>query len=71
MDDLLNQPPVCRQQDWSRIRDALRYLGRDLHRRSYGVDAQRRELLWAEMDACLKLADRIGATLPERETWAD
>lgn len=51
--------------DWHRVRDALRYLGRDLHHRSYGVDASRRELLWAEMDACLALAERIEAAQPQ------
>lgn len=65
MDDTAQQPPECSQEDWRRILDALRYLGRDLHRRSYAVDAERRELLWAEMDACLLLAERIGATLAE------
>jgi hypothetical protein len=55
--------------DWLRIRDALRYVGRDLHHRSFAVDAQRRELLWQEMDHCLALADRIEACcpLPEAE----
>jgi short-subunit dehydrogenase len=42
-----------------RIADALRYLGRDLHHRSFGVTSERRELLWQEMDNCLALADRI------------
>jgi hypothetical protein len=46
--------------DWRRICDALRYLGRDLHHRSYSVSAERRELLWEEMDRCLALADRVG-----------
>lgn len=45
--------------DWRRIRDALRYLGRDLHHRSYAVGPERRELLWEEMDRCLDLADRL------------
>lgn len=49
--------------DWRRIRDALLYLGRDLHHRSFAVSASRRELLWQEMDRCLALAERIGATL--------
>ncbi|CAK6691719.1 hypothetical protein [Synechococcus sp. CBW1107] len=65
MDDTARQPPEFTHEDWRRIRDALRYLGRDLHRRSYAVDAQRRELLWAEMDACLLLAERIGNSLHE------
>lgn len=34
-------------------------MGRDLHHRSYEVTAERRELLWQEMDACLQLAERI------------
>jgi len=45
--------------DWRRICDALRYLGRDLHHRSFAVTAERRELLWQEMDRCLELANRI------------
>jgi predicted dithiol-disulfide oxidoreductase (DUF899 family) len=49
--------------DWRRIRDALLYLGRDLHHRSFAVPASRRELLWQEMDHCLVLAQRIGASL--------
>lgn len=49
--------------DWRRIRDALRYQGRDLHHRSYAVDCQHRELLWQEMDRCLALADRIETLL--------
>jgi hypothetical protein len=46
--------------DWRRICDALRYLGRDLHHRSFAVSAERRELLWQEMDRCLALAERVG-----------
>jgi short-subunit dehydrogenase len=34
-------------------------MGRDLHQRSYGVSAERRELLWQEMDRCLELAERV------------
>ena len=49
--------------DWRRIFDALRYLGRDLHHRSFAVTAERRELLWAEMDRCLELADRLSVRL--------
>jgi hypothetical protein len=49
--------------DWRRIREALLYLGRDLHHRSFAVPADRRELLWQEMDRCLALAERIGASL--------
>jgi hypothetical protein len=53
--------------EWRRIRDALRYQARDLHHRSYAVDALRRALLWEEMDRCLQLADRIEAVLEEPE----
>lgn len=49
--------------DLLRIVDALRYTGRDLHTRSYAVSAERRELLWQEMDACLELAERLQAGL--------
>ena len=42
--------------DWRRICDPLRYLGRDLHHRSFAVTAERRQLLWEEMDRCLELA---------------
>ncbi|MCP9785131.1 hypothetical protein [Cyanobium sp. N5-Cardenillas] len=52
-------PPDLGPDDWRRLRDALRYQGRDLHHRSYAVDSRRRELLWEEMDRCLALADRI------------
>ena len=45
--------------DWRRICDALRYLGRYLHHRSFSVTAERCELLWQEMDQCLALADRL------------
>jgi len=51
--------------DWRRIRDALRYQGRDLHHRSFAVTSSRRELLWQEMDRCLALAERIDAFLSE------
>ena len=58
--------------DWRRIRDALLYLGRDLHHRSFAVHASRRELLWQEMDRCLALAERIETTCPLPEpTGAD
>lgn len=53
-------PPLA-TDDWRRIRAALLYMGRDLHHRSYAVTAERRELLWQEMDACLALAERIAA----------
>ena len=49
--------------DWRRICDALRYLGRDLHHRSFAVTSERRQLLWEEMDRCLELAERISAHL--------
>jgi predicted dithiol-disulfide oxidoreductase (DUF899 family) len=56
----MTQPqPELTPDDWRRIRDALRYLGRDLHHRSFSVTAERRELLWEEMDQCLALADRL------------
>jgi len=51
-------------EDWRRICDALRYLGRDLHHRSFSVTAERRQLLWEEMDHCLALADRLSAAEP-------
>ncbi|MEB3317884.1 MAG: hypothetical protein VKO39_07075 [Cyanobacteriota bacterium] len=51
--------PELSPDDWRRIRDALRYMGRDLHHRSFAVSAERRKLLWEEMDRCLALADRI------------
>jgi len=53
--------PELTPGDWRRICDALRYLGRDLHHRSFSVTAERRELLWQEMDQCLALADRISS----------
>jgi predicted dithiol-disulfide oxidoreductase (DUF899 family) len=58
-------PPELRADDWRRLRDALRYQGRDLHHRSYAVDARRRQLLWQEMDRCLALAERIERHLAE------
>jgi len=55
-------PPLALgPDDWLRIRDALRYAARDLHHRSFAVNAPRRALLWEEMDRCLALADRIAA----------
>jgi hypothetical protein len=56
-------PLALAPDDWRRIRDALLYLGRDLHHRSFAVPASRRELLWQEMDHCLDLAVRIGTSL--------
>jgi hypothetical protein len=58
----MTQPqPEFTPNDWRRICDALRYLGRDLHHRSFSVTAERRKLLWEEMDQCLALADRISS----------
>lgn len=57
-------PAAFSPDDWRRIRDALRYLGRDLHHRSFSVTAERRQLLWEEMDRCLSLADRIADLMP-------
>jgi hypothetical protein len=54
-------PEQLSPDDWRRICDALRYLGRDLHHRSFSVTAERRKLLWEEMDHCLGLADRLSA----------
>jgi len=54
-----NPTPDLQSDDWRRIRDALRYLGRDLHHRSFAVSAERRSLLWEEMDRCLLLAERL------------
>jgi hypothetical protein len=68
-DELPCASPECTADDWRRIRDALRYMGRELHGRSYGVEAQRRSLLWAEMDACLQLAERIEATLSDPDPF--
>lgn len=51
--------PELSPDDWRRIVDALRYLGRDLHHRSFAVSDDRRRLLWEEMDRCLNLAERL------------
>jgi hypothetical protein len=56
---MANTTPDLQSDDWRRIRDALRYLGRDLHHRSFAVSAERRSLLWEEMDRCLQLAERL------------
>ena len=64
-------PPVLDPDDWRRLRDALRYQGRDLHHRSYAVEARRRELLWEEMDRCLELADRIERHLDQLSEAAE
>jgi predicted dithiol-disulfide oxidoreductase (DUF899 family) len=58
------ESPSLSPDDWQRIRAALRYLGRDLHHRSFAVSAERRELLWQEMDRCLELADRLADPEP-------
>jgi predicted dithiol-disulfide oxidoreductase (DUF899 family) len=55
------------REDWRRLRDALHYQARDLHHRSYAVPADRRELLWQEMDRCLGLAGRIESLMPQQE----
>ncbi|MEB3321256.1 MAG: SDR family oxidoreductase [Synechococcaceae cyanobacterium] len=52
--------PLLDETDRARIAAALRYMGRDLHQRSFGVSPERRRLLWQEMDRCLELAERIG-----------
>ena len=54
--------------DWRRICDALRYLARDLHHRSFAVSSERRELLWQEMDRCLALADQLAPLMPWDDT---
>lgn len=51
--------PELSADDLRRICDALRYMARDLHHRSFAVTAERRDLLWEEMDRCLALADRL------------
>lgn len=55
-------------EDWQRLRDALRYQARDLHHRSYAVAADRRAILWEEMDHCLSLAARIEALMADSQT---
>ena len=65
----MTQPqPELTPNEWRRICDALRYLGRDLHHRSFSVTAQRRELLWQEMDQCLALADRLSDGLRDQKS---
>jgi short-subunit dehydrogenase len=59
--------PRLDHDDLQRLADALRYMGRDLHQRSYGAGQQRRELLWREMDACLALAERLEAPLQHQQ----
>ena len=50
--------------DQRRIIEALRYLARDLHHRSFSVTADRRQLLWQEMDHCLQLAQTLSDSMP-------
>ena len=65
----MTQPqPELTPDDWRCICDALRYLGRDLHHRSFSVTAERRELLWQEMDQCLALADRLSDALGDQHS---
>jgi len=65
----MTQPhPELTPDDWRRICDALRYLGRDLHHRSFSVTPERRELLWEEMDQCLALADRLSDALGDQHS---
>jgi hypothetical protein len=56
-------PPQLDADDWRRIHQALRYLARDLHHRSFAVTADRRQLLWQEMDRCLALAEELSPML--------
>ena len=58
-DPAVESPAELSADDRRRICDALRYLGRDLHHRSFAVTPERRDLLWQEMDQCLALADRL------------
>ena len=50
--------------DQRRIIEALRYLARDLHHRSFSVTSDRRQLLWQEMDRCLLLAQTLSDSMP-------
>ena len=67
MSSLMTLAPDLSPDDWRRICDALRYLGRDLHHRSFSVSSERRELLWEEMDRCLNLADRLAQAIPAKD----
>jgi uncharacterized cupin superfamily protein len=49
--------------DQRRIIEALRYLARELHHRSFSVIADRRQLLWQEMDRCLLLAQTLADSM--------
>ena len=69
-DPMTLPPPALAPDDWRRLRDALRYQGRDLHHRSYAVTSRLRELLLEEMDRCLALADRIEAHLEQLDAAA-
>jgi hypothetical protein len=64
---LMTLAPDLSPDDWRRICDALRYIGRDLHHRSFSVSSERRELLWEEMDRCLNLADRLAQAIPAND----
>jgi hypothetical protein len=64
---LMTLAPDLSPDDWRRICDALRYIGRDLHHRSFSVSSERRELLWEEMDRCLNLADRLAQAIPAKD----
>ena len=63
--------PQLSPDDWRRIVDALRYLGRDLHHRSFAVSDDRRRLLWEEMDHCLNLAVRLQEEIDDEPAPAD
>jgi short-subunit dehydrogenase len=56
--------PRLEADERARIAAALRYMGRDLQHRSFAVNAERRELLWGEMDRCLALAERLEPVEP-------
>ena len=59
--------PDLSPDDWRRIVEALRYLGRDLHHRSFAVSDDRRRLLWEEMDHCLALAERLQGQIGDND----
>ena len=67
-DPAVESPAELSADDRRRICDALRYTARDLHHRSFAVTAERRALLWQEMDQCLALADRLAASAPDADT---
>ena len=71
-DQCMTDPaPQLNADDQRRICDALRYLARDLHHRSFAVTSERRELLWEEMDRCLELADRLSEAWVARDDQED